>query len=100
MSSSSTSSTPSDPRLRPSSTVGSPMPRVERATYVTHGVTANVEEAVARLRALSDREGVTLVEADADPQGAVVLGGDGTMLFPPPRFLDTGVPVIGANFGR
>jgi NAD+ kinase len=76
------------------------MPRVERATYVTHGVTANVEEAVARLRALCEHEGVALVEADADPQIAVGLGGDGTMLRALARFLDTGVPVIGANFGR
>ena len=76
------------------------MPRVERATYLTHGVTANVEEAVARLRALCEREGVALVEADADPQIAVALGGDGTMLRALARFLDTGVPVIGANFGR
>ncbi len=76
------------------------MPRVERATYVTHGVTRNVDEAVARLRALAESEGVELVEADAQPEIAVVLGGDGTMLRALARFLDTGVPVIGANFGR
>jgi NAD+ kinase len=76
------------------------MPRVERATYVTHGVTRNVDEAVARLRALAQSEGVELVEADAQPEIAVVLGGDGTMLRALATFLDTGVPVIGANFGR
>ena len=31
---------------------------------------------------------------------AVVLGGDGTMLRALKRFLGTGVPVIGVNFGR
>jgi NAD+ kinase len=76
------------------------MPRVERATVVRHGVTRNVDEAVARLAALAGRLGVALVEADDDPQIAVVLGGDGTMLRALARFLDTGVPVIGANFGR
>jgi|SRR5579871_515857 len=76
------------------------MPRVERATFVTHGVTKNVENAVARLQALAEREGVALVDSGDDPQIAVVLGGDGTMLRALQRFLDTGVPVIGANFGR
>src|SRR5579871_6120095 len=76
------------------------MPRVERATFVTHGVTKNVENAVARLQALAEREGVALVDSGDDPQIAVVLGGDGTMLRALARFLDSGVPVIGANFGR
>jgi NAD+ kinase len=76
------------------------MPRVERATFVTHGVTANVEQAVARLEALAEREGVALVDDGDKPQLAVVLGGDGTMLRALNRFLDTHVPVIGANFGR
>jgi NAD+ kinase len=76
------------------------MPRVERATFVTHGVTRNVEDAVARLEALAEREGVALVDDDDSPQIAVVLGGDGTMLRALQRFLDSGVPVIGANFGR
>ena len=80
------------------------MPRVERATVVTHGVTKNVEGPVARLRAVAEQAGVELVfEEDgsgAEPGIAVVLGGDGTMLRALTRFLDTGVPVIGANFGR
>ncbi len=76
------------------------MPRVERATFVTHGVTRNVEDAVARLEALAEREGVALVDGGDSPQIAVVLGGDGTMLRALQRFLDTEVPVIGANFGR
>jgi NAD+ kinase len=76
------------------------MPRVERATFVTHGVTRNVEDAIARLEALAEREGVALVDGGDSPQIAVVLGGDGTMLRALQRFLDTEVPVIGANFGR
>jgi NAD+ kinase len=76
------------------------MRRVERATFVTHGVTRNVDAAVSRLRALARREGVELVDGDADPEIAVVLGGDGTMLRALAQFLGTGVPVIGANFGR
>jgi len=74
---------------------------VERATVVTHGVTKNVDEAVARLRAVAERAEVELVDADAAPTDlAVCLACDGTMLRALTRFLDTGVPVIGANFGR
>ncbi len=76
------------------------MQRVERATYVTHGVTRNVDQAIKRLRALAEREGVELVDGDGQPDIAVVLGGDGTMLRALAQFLDAGVPVIGANFGR
>jgi len=74
---------------------------VERATVVTHGVTKNVDAAVERLRAIAERSGVELHAGDDGPTDlAVVLGGDGTMLRALTRFLDTGVPVIGANFGR
>jgi NAD+ kinase len=38
--------------------------------------------------------------ADESPDLVVVLGGDGTMLEAFQRFLGTGVPVIGVNFGR
>jgi NAD+ kinase len=76
------------------------MPRVERATVVTHGVTKNVDDAVVRLRAVAERERVELVDPADKPELAVVLGGDGTMLRALTRFLDTAVPVIGANFGR
>ncbi len=42
-----------------------------------------------------------LLDGEGDPSDlAVCLGGDGTMLRALTRFLDTGVPVIGANFGR
>src|SRR5215467_1492168 len=100
MSSSSTSSSPSARPSRPSSTDGSPMRRVERATVVTHGVTRNVDEAVSRLRAVAESAGVELVDGDKPTDLAVCLGGDGTMLRALTRYLDTSVPVIGANFGR
>ena len=37
---------------------------------------------------------------DVEPDIAIVLGGDGTMLRALTRFLGTGVPVLGVNFGR
>jgi NAD+ kinase len=81
------------------------MPRVERAAVVTHGHTRDVSGAVERLRTVAERAGVELLvegEGDgaADPDVAVVLGGDGTMLRALARFLGTGVPVVGVNFGR
>ena len=90
------------------------MPSVERAAVVTHGVTENVDEALSRLRAVAESAGVELLfdaaeaakhglepaAVDARPDIAVVLGGDGTMLRALTRFLGSGVPVIGANFGR
>jgi NAD+ kinase len=89
------------------------MPPVERAAVVTHGRTKDVGRAVERLRAAAGEAGVELLFAadeaeryDVDPGGgeppdiAVVLGGDGTMLRALTRFLGTGVPVLGVNFGR
>jgi NAD+ kinase len=82
------------------------MPSVERATVVTHGVTRNLDEALARLRGIAESANVELAVDDDDSPGnplpdiAVALGGDGTMLRALKRFLDSGVPVIGANFGR
>jgi NAD+ kinase len=52
----------------------------------------------ARLEEIARGAGVEVVEKDAEL--AVVLGGDGTMLRALRRFLGTGVPVIGVNFGR
>ena len=85
------------------------MPSVERATVVMHGVTRNVEDALARLRAVADEASVELFrdgegdeerEAEERPDIAVALGGDGTMLRALTRFLGGEVPVIGVNFGR
>ncbi|MGH2997518.1 MAG: NAD(+)/NADH kinase, partial [Gaiellaceae bacterium] len=56
------------------------------------------------MRELAEQEGVQLVEAEDDDAGldadlALVLGGDGTMLRTLGRFLGTGIPVAGVNFG-
>ena len=73
---------------------------VRRVAVVTHGKPEVIGDALARLEAIArggrrrDRRG----RDDADL--VVVLGGDGTMLRALHRFLGTGVPVIGVNFGR
>jgi NAD+ kinase len=103
------------------STAGSTTPSarppraVTRAAVVTHGKAAQIGPALARLQSVAREAGVELLfsseesekhglvaanggEAEADI--AVVLGGDGTMLRALTRFLGTGVPVVGVNFGR
>ncbi|HMB17836.1 MAG TPA: NAD(+)/NADH kinase [Gaiellaceae bacterium] len=75
------------------------MPSVERATVVSHGKAELVAEAVERVERVARDAGVELVDSD-DVDLAVVLGGDGTMLRALQRFLGTGVPVLGVNFGR
>jgi NAD+ kinase len=101
------------------STAGSTRPSeppraVSRAAVVTHGKTGHIGAGLARLQVVADEHGVELLftaeetekhalEPTPDPLGAdiaVVLGGDGTMLRALARFLGTGVPVIGVNFGR
>ncbi|HEV2591785.1 MAG TPA: NAD(+)/NADH kinase [Gaiellaceae bacterium] len=79
----------------------SPQPSVRSAAVVTHG-REGVGEALDRLRRVADEAGVELhVDDDAtDVDAAIVLGGDGTMLRTLGRFLGTGVPVIGVNYGR
>jgi NAD+ kinase len=81
---------------------------------VTHGKTGQIGAGLARLQAVALEHGVELLfsseeagkhevspAADAERADlAVVLGGDGTMLRALARFLGTGVPVIGVNFGR
>jgi len=78
------------------------MRSVERAAVVTHGHTRNVSSAVERLRSVAASASVELLDAKSDAAAdiAIVLGGDGTMLRALTRFLGTGVPVIGVNFGR
>jgi NAD+ kinase len=83
------------------STAGSPTPLrepVRRAAYVTHGKPTTIGNAVAELEQIAAASGVELVEDE--PDIAVVLGGDGTMLRALQRWLGTQVPVIGVNFGR
>ena len=99
------------------STAGSPTPsvsRVARAAVVTHGTPGQIGSGLARLQAVAAEHGVELLFApdEAEKLGveptsdaasadlAVVLGGDGTVLRALARFLGTGVPVIGVNFGR
>ena len=85
------------------STVPSQQPRaVKRAAVITHGKPQAIGSAVARLANVAREAGVELQD---DPEGAdvdiaIVLGGDGTMLRALARYLGTGVPVIGVNFGR
>ena len=74
---------------------------VRRVAVVSHGKPELVEEARARLESLASDAGVEIVEdGAAAPDLVVVLGGDGTMLRALQRYLGTGVPVLGVNFGR
>jgi NAD+ kinase len=87
---------------------------VTRAAVVTHGKAGQIGAGFARLQAVAQEHGVELVvsEDEAAKHGvagsgnaagvdlAVVLGGDGTVLRALTRFLGTGIPVIGVNFGR
>lgn len=85
-----------------------------RAAVVTHGDPTRIGAALARVQSVAREAGVELLagpdeaakhglDVGADVERAdvaVVLGGDGTMLRALTRFLGTGVPVIGVNFGR
>ena len=73
---------------------------IRRAAVVTHGKPARIGDALARLETVAESCGVELVEAEADPDVAIVLGGDGTMLRALRTFLGADVPVFGVNFGR
>jgi NAD+ kinase len=80
----------------------SQQPSVKSAVVVTHG-RDGVGDALARVRAVADRDGIELLVDEQDgrrPDVAIVLGGDGTMLRALKRFLGTEVPVIGVNYGR
>jgi NAD+ kinase len=72
---------------------------VARAAYLTHGRAEVIGDALARMRAVAERSGVQIVD-DGDPDIVVVLGGDGTMLRALQRWLGTGIPCLGVNFGR
>ena len=85
-----------------SSSSTSSMTRIERAAVVLHGGTRDISLGVERLRAIAKNEGVELLfdGEDAKPDVAIVIGGDGTMLRSLGRFLGSGVPSFGINFGR
>ncbi len=78
--------------------------RVTRAAVVTHGQPGQIGSGLARLQAVADEHGVELLHQPGDDANAadiaIVLGGDGTVLRALTRFLGTGVPVVGVNFGR
>jgi NAD+ kinase len=87
---------------------------VSRVAVITHGKAQTIGPALARVESIARDAGVELLlpeeEIEKHHRGiteevslaelVVVLGGDGTMLRALDRFLDTGVPVIGVNFGR
>ena len=70
-----------------------------RAAFLTHGRPEVIGDALDRLRAVAARCGVEIVD-EHDPDIVVVLGGDGTMLRALQRWLGTGIPCLGVNFGR
>jgi NAD+ kinase len=74
------------------------MPSVKRAAVVLIE-REGADQAFARLQRVAEAADVELVDSD-DADIAIVLGGDGTMLRALARFLGTGVPVIGVNYGR
>jgi NAD+ kinase len=98
------------------STAGSKTPSgsaVRCASVITHGRSGHIGPALQRLEETARAAGVDLLfppdeaaKHDREPVDgrsadiAVVLGGDGTMLRALTRFLGSGVPVIGVNFGR
>ena len=81
---------------------------------MTHGKPDQIGAGLARLQAVAQEHGVELVHSPGEAKKhevqasgdvttadiAVVLGGDGTVLRALTRFLGTGVPVVGVNFGR
>ena len=74
---------------------------VRRAAIVTHGKPATIGDAVARVERAAAAAGVELVAgASRQPDVAIVLGGDGTMLRALRAYLGTPTPVFGVNFGR
>ncbi len=74
-------------------------PRVSSAAVVAHG-RRDVDDALERVRALAERNGVAIVDEPRDADLAVALGGDGTILRTLAHLLGSDVPVIGVNFGR
>jgi NAD+ kinase len=92
-----------------------PSEPIRTAAVVTHGRVETIGDGLERLQAVAEHNGVTLLfpaderekhglpPADDDVATAdlvIVLGGDGTMLRTLDRFVDSGIPVFGVNYGR
>jgi NAD+ kinase len=73
------------------------MPSVESIVLI---VREGAEPAAERVRAVAAQAGVEVREDGETADLAVVLGGDGSMLRALGRFLGTGTPVLGVNYGR
>jgi NAD+ kinase len=74
---------------------------VERAAVVASGDLERIRPALAELERIAKKHGVELVDdGAADPDIAIVVGGDGTMLRGLARYLGADVPVFGVNYGR
>jgi len=73
------------------------MRSIESITLV---VREGAEQAADRVRQIAAQAGVDVRDDGERADLAVVLGGDGTMLRTLGRFLGTGVPVLGVNYGR
>jgi NAD+ kinase len=77
------------------------MQSVKTVAVVTHGRPDLISSAVERVREIAVRLGVEIVDEETpNPDLAIVLGGDGTMLRALTRFRGERVPVLGVNFGR
>lgn len=79
-----------------------PQGPIRRLAVITNGREGTTARALATLERVASAAEVDVVEAGEEtmPDLAIVLGGDGTMLRTLHRFLRTGVPVLGVNFGR
>jgi len=92
-----------------------PSEPVSSAAVITHGRVETIGDGLERLHAVAEHNGVTLLlpkeerkkhnlpPVDDDVTKAdlvIVLGGDGTMLRTLDRFIDSGIPVFGVNYGR
>jgi len=92
-----------------------PSEPIRTAAVVTHGRVETIGDGLERLHAVAEHNDVTLLfpkeerekhglpPADDDVKKAdlvIVLGGDGTMLRTLDRFIDSGIPVFGVNYGR